>query len=424
MVLQRWARARLATKLFLSYLLVVLVGVVTLFVAVSLFAPSFFGASMQSMMQGGDMGGMMGTGNGGNGAQPLTTTADALDAAFRAAMMQALLLAAVLATVAAIGLSLFVSRQIAEPVRRLAAATRRIGAGRYAERVAVPTADSGDELGELAASFNAMAVSLEDTERHRLELVGDVAHELRTPIATLQGYLEGLLDGVVTPSPDTWAKLHTEAGRLRRLVDDLQELSRAEARQIAILPKPVAPETIVEAAVDRVGPQFAEKGVALTVALPTVPRTVSVASVSNSLTFASPTSATSTTGSATTAGALPRVLADPDRAVQVLSNLLTNALRYTPVGGQVTVSATAEERGRNVAFQVSDTGIGIAPSALPHVFERFYRVDKSRSRALGGSGIGLTIAKALVEAMGGQISAESAGVGQGSRFAFTLPIAR
>jgi signal transduction histidine kinase len=420
----------LATKLFLSYLLVVLVGVVTLFVAVSLVAPSLFGASMQSMMQGGDMVGMMGTGSGGNGGQPLTTTADALNAAFRAALMQALLLAAVLATVAAIGLSLFVSRQIAEPVRRLAAATRRIGAGRYAERVAVPTADSGDELGELAASFNAMAASLEGTERHRLELVGDVAHELRTPIATLQGYLEGLLDGVVTPSPDTWAKLHTETGRLRRLVDDLQELSRAEAHQIAILPKSVAPEAIVEAAVDRVDPQFAEKGLALTVALPIILRTssaasaASAASVPSSPTFARTARTARTAGTSGSAGALPLVLADTDRAVQVLSNLLTNALRYTPVGGQVTVSATVEERGRYVAFQVSDTGIGIARDALPHVFERFYRVDKSRSRALGGSGIGLTIARALVEAMGGQISAESAGLDHGCVFTFTLPIAR
>jgi signal transduction histidine kinase len=253
----------LATKLFLSYLLVVLVGVATLFVAVSLIAPSFFGTYMAGMMQSmtDQMNGMM-----GNSTAPLSTTSAALDAAFRAALMRALLVATLLATLAAIGLSLFVSRQIAQPVGRLAAATRRIGSGHYAERVAVSPPDSGDELGELAASFNDMAASLEDTERHRLVLVGDVAHELRTPIATLQGYLEGLLDGVVTPSDETWAKLHTEAGRLRRLVDDLQELSRAEARQIPLTPKPVAPETIVEAAVGRVGPQFTEKGLSLVVA--------------------------------------------------------------------------------------------------------------------------------------------------------------
>jgi histidine kinase len=395
----RWARAKLATKLFLSYLLIVLVGVATLFVAVTLIAPDFFGSYMYGMMQGqgGGMmngGGMMGN---GNGSAPLTTTGDALDAAFRASLLRALLLAAALATLTAIGLSAFVSHQIAQPVRRLATATHRIGAGHYAERVTVPPADRGDELGELADSFNEMAASLERTERHRLELVGDVAHELRTPIATLEGYLEGLLDGVVTSSAETWAMLHTEAGRLRRLVDDLQELSRAEARQIPLTLKPVAPETIVEAAVGRLGPQFEEKGLTLAVKLPGP-------------------------GQGPGRGGLPRVRADADRAVQVLSNLLTNALRYTPAGGRVEVSGARQ--GNYVALRVSDSGIGIAPEALPQVFERFYRADKSRSRALGGSGIGLTIAKALVEAMGGALTVQSPGPNQGSTFTFTLPVAR
>ena len=381
---QRWARARLATKLFFSYLLVVLVGVATLFVAVTFIAPNFFSAYMNSMMSGGSMGGMMENGDGS-----LTLTSASLDAAFNTSLMRALLVATLLATLTAIGLSLFVSRQIAQPVRRLVAATRRIGAGHYAERVAVPAADAEDELGDLAAGFNDMAASLESTERRRLELVGDIAHELRTPIATLQGYLEGLLDGVVTPSEETWAKLHTESGRLRRLVDDLQELSRAEARQIPIVAKPVAPDEVVEAAVGRVGPQFAEKGLVLTVITPR---------------------------------ALPRVRADFDRAVQILSNLLTNALRYTPAGGHAEVSVM--EQGRYVAFRVSDTGIGMTSDALSHVFERFYRADKSRSRALGGSGIGLTIAKALVETMGGQITAQSPGPDLGSVFTFTLPVAR
>jgi two-component system sensor histidine kinase BaeS len=387
-VLQRWARARLASKLFLSYLLVVLVGVVTLFVAVSLIAPSFFGSYMRDMMQSGTMG-QLGSGMMGNGDLPLTTTGGALDTAFRASLLRALLLAALLATLAAVGVSAYVSRQIAQPVRRLAAATRRIGAGHYVERVAVPATDSGDEVGELAASFNEMAASLENTERRRLELVGNVAHELRTPIATLEGYLEGLLDGVVTPSADTWATLHTEAGRLRRLVDDLQELSRAEARQLPIAPISVAPASIVEEVADRLRPAFAEKGLALSVAVP---------------------------------DSLPHVYADPGRAVQVLSNLLTNALRYTPASGHAEVSAIRQ--GAHIAFRVTDTGIGIAADALPHVFERFYRADKSRARMLGGSGIGLTIARALTEAMGGQITAESAGIGQGSAFSFTLPIAR
>ena len=386
-MVQRWARARLVTKLFISYLLVVLVGMATIFVAVSLIAPDFFGGYTHGMMQGGAGGSMGVMMNGGD--TPLNTTSNALNAAFRGALMRALFVSTLLATLAAIALSLFVASQIAQPVRRLATAVRRIGAGHYAERVAIPPLDEGDELGELATSVNSMAATLEQTERRRLELVGDVAHELRTPLATLQGYLEGLLDGVVAPSEETWATMHTEAGRLRRLVDDLQELSRAEARQIAIVPRPIAPNAIVEAAVGRLGPLFAEKGLKLSVEVPQ---------------------------------SLPFVLADPDRAIQVLSNVLTNALRYTDASGRVDITATSQ--GGYVAFRVSDTGVGISREALPHIFERFYRADKSRSRALGGSGVGLTIARALVEAMGGKMTAESPGTDQGSVFTFTLPVAR
>ncbi len=376
----RRLRANLGIKLFLSYLCVVLVGVVAFFIVASNLAPTFFNQSMQSMMGGQGAGGMMG------GAFP---SSQSLDDAFRAALMRALLLAAALATGVALALSVFVAGQIMGPLRRILSATRRIGSGHYAERVQIPRANAGDELGQLAQSFNQMAASLEQTERRRLELVGDIAHELRTPITTLQGYLEGLLDGVVESSPETWAKLHTEAGRLRRLVDDLQELSRAEARQIPLSIRPVPAAAIVQTAVERLRPQFEEKGLTLTTSLPDAPLDV---------------------------------LADQDRAVQVLTNLLSNALRYTPAPGAVSVSLVS--RGSSAAFQVADTGIGLAPQDLERLFERFYRVDKSRSRALGGSGIGLTIARALTEAMGGRIMAESLGPGHGSTFTFTLPLAR
>ncbi len=385
----RWANVGLRTKLFISYLAVVLIGVATIFVIMTAFAPDFFLTSMQSMMSGsgGGMGsGMMG-GSGGQGPSGSEVTAS-LDAAFRQALMQGLLLSTVLATASALVLSFFVARQIARPVQRMLTATQRIGSGHYAERVVVPVANTGDELGQLAASFNDMAGALEQTERRRVELVGDVAHELRTPITTLTGYLEGLLDGVVEPSPATWAKLHTESLRLRRLVDDLQELSRAEARQIPLHITPTSPESILSAAQERVASQFAEKGLDLHI---------------------------------TSARDLPAVSADTDRAVQVLTNLLTNALRYTPTPGRVEVSVTRV--GNMLAFRVRDTGVGIAPENMSRVFERFYRVEKSRTRALGGSGIGLTIAKALIEAMHGAIRVESAGLDQGSAFTFTLPIA-
>jgi signal transduction histidine kinase len=372
----RWLRANLRVKLFLSYLLTVLVGIVTLFIAAQLVAPSFFASHMARMMGGRTM-------MGG-----VAMADDALNSAFREALLQALLVAGAAATLVALLVSLFVAQQIARPVQRMLAATRRIAAGHYAERVPIEPDTAGDEIGQLAESFNDMAVSLEQTERRRLDLIGDISHELRTPIATMEGYLEGLLDGVIEPSAQTWGLLHDEAGRLRRLVEDLQELSRAEARQITLAVHPVSPATIVARTLDRLRLQFEEKGLTLRSNVPS---------------------------------ALPPVAADEDRAVQVLSNLLTNALRYTPAPGDVTLTLT--RTGDAVSFAVADTGIGFAPDQAPHLFERFYRVDKSRSRALGGSGIGLTIARALVEAMHGHISATSAGPGRGSTFAFTLPLA-
>jgi signal transduction histidine kinase len=383
-----WANASLRTKLFVSYLLVILIGMVTVFIVMSLVAPQFFLTSMNAMMSGANMGGMMGRGTTGGPSADLTA---ALDAAFRQATTQGLLVSGALATLCALALSYFIARQIAQPIQRMVTVTQRIGSGRYAERIVPPAADTGDDLGRLATSFNAMADALEQTERRRLELVGDVAHELRTPLATLTGYLEGLLDGVVASTPETWAKLHTESLRLSRLVDDLQELSRAEARQLPLHLTRVMPSAIVTAACERVTPLAADKGLALDAPTPA------------------------------DLAALPAVMADPDRATQALTNLLTNAVRYTSAPGHIDVSVTQQVGA--LAFSVRDTGIGIAPADLPHLFERFYRVDKSRARALGGSGIGLTIAQALITAMGGSLRAESAGLGKGSAFTFTLPLA-
>ena len=371
----------LAARLFLSYLAIVVAGLATMLVVVELAAPAAFSAHMGAMSSAGMPG--------------AAARAQELDAelarAFRAAMGQAMAVAAGAALVAAIGASLFVAARVAGPIGRLATASRRIAAGHFAERVAVEGGVA--EVAGLAASFNEMAAALEAAERRRLELVGDVAHEMRTPIATLEGYLEGLLDGMVEPDPETWAKLHAEAGRLRRLVNDLQELSRAEAGQIPLRQRPVDPADVARAAADRLAGSIEEQG--LTFALDAPP-------------------------------GLPPVLADPDRAVQILTNLLTNALRYTPAPGRITLALRAE--GDAVRFAVADTGVGIATEDLARVFERFYRVDKSRGRAPGapwtGSGIGLTIARALVEAMGGRIWAESPGLGRGATFSVTLPVAR
>jgi signal transduction histidine kinase len=365
--------ASLRVKLLLAHLLVIGIGVGTLFAVTLALAPTLFDRTMGAMMGPGMGQGMM------PGLEQTITQA------FQAAMLEALLISGAAGVLAAVAVSLFVSGRILTPLTRLLAASRRIAAGHYAERVPVQTAD---ELGALATQFNTMAGELEVTERRRVALIGDVAHELRTPLATIEGYTEGLLDGVVAPGAETWALLHDEAARLRRLVQDLQDLSRAEAHQLALHPRPVDPAIVATQAVARLAAQFTDQGVLLTNAVPP---------------------------------GLPAVQADPDRVLQVLINLLGNALRYTPAGGQVRLSAAPQ--GAAVVFAVADTGSGIAPDHLPHLFERFYRVDKARSRALGGSGIGLTIAQAIVEAHGGQIAAASPGLGQGATFSFTLPIA-
>ncbi|MHB1133218.1 MAG: sensor histidine kinase [Chloroflexota bacterium] len=377
-------RRPLHTKLFASYLVVVVVGAVTLLLVMLLVTPLIYARALEASMMG-----MMGSSAGGMGAMMAgmnQATQEAVNQVFRETVFYSLVVSAVTSLGAAVLASLFVSRRLVRPIQQLSAASQRIAAGHYAERVEQA---SGDEVESLAYSFNQMAASLEETERRRLTLIADVAHELRTPLASIEGYAEGLLDGVVEPAPETFALLHTEADRLRRLVDDLQELSRAEARQLPLQAKPVPPERLLRTVAERLAPQFADKGVEL-----------QVGPASN----------------------LPAVLADEGRALQVLTNLLSNALRYTAPGGRVAVAA--RRRGEAVAFEVVDTGVGIAAEHLPHLFERFYRADRSRSRSAGGSGIGLTIAKHLVEAQGGTIEARSAGIGLGSTFVFTLPLAR
>ena len=373
-------RSNLRLKLLAAHMLVVAVGAATLFLAVALIGPALFdrlmvevtGPSLRAL------------------GHEMTPAADAamkrLTAdAFREAIIVALGWAGAAALIAAIAVSLFVSGRIAAPVRHMTEAARRIAAGRYGERV---PAGEPDDLGDLAASFNEMAGALEADEQRRLELIGNVAHELRTPVATLQGYIEGIVDGVVEPSDETWALLLSEAGRLRRLIEDLQELSRAEAKQISLSIHPADPRALVQSAVWILRSRFEEKQIDLKSSIPVE---------------------------------LPLVMADDERAVQVLTNLLGNALRYSTPPGEVELSARPLER--EVLFQVRDTGAGISQEHLPHIFERFYRVDKARTRAAGGSGIGLTIARSLVEAMGGRMWAESPGLGKGSTFSFTLPLA-
>lgn len=287
-----------------------------------------------------------------------------------------------IATLAAILISVFVSNRITAPLRTMAAGSQQIATGDYGIRV---RGTETDEIGELANNFNTMAAALEETEQRRVQMIGDIAHELRTPLTTLRGNVERLLDGFVDPSPELWAQLHGETARLSRLVDDLQDLSRVESGQLSLSVEPIEPHRLIETAIARLCPQYTDKGVEI---------------------------------QQESGAELPNFAADEDRAIQVLTNLLSNALRYTPTGGSVTVSARAT--ADMVMFEVRDTGVGIPAEHLPHIF---YWVGRARSSALGGSGIGLSIAKALIEAQGGRIWAESAGQNQGRTFSVTLPLA-
>lgn len=368
-----WLRRSLGWKLLISYLVVITVGMVTLALAAESAIPTAFNRHMAGMQM------MMGSQMG------MQTMASDLFTNFRMAFTEALLWATSLAIVSAMIVSIFVTRRVATPVRHLTQASRHIADGHYDERV---PETSTDELGQLARSFNQMAAALAQTETMRRELIGNVAHELRTPLTNIKGYMEGLIDGVLPPEPETYQLVYHEADRLQRLVSDLQELSRVEAGTFELTLTRVPVAALIDQTAARLRPQFEEKGVALQISVP---------------------------------AGLPAVRVDEDRLGQVLLNLVGNALQYTPSGGLVTIAAKLH--GREIQILIQDSGLGISAEHLPHLFDRFYRVDKSRSRAGGGSGIGLTIARHLVEVHGGQIWATSDGPDQGSTFGFSLPVA-
>lgn len=294
-----------------------------------------------------------------------------------------LLWGALLAVAIALLFTFFLSRRISAPIKVLTLATRRLGQGDLSQRVEFK---DKSEVGELAQAFNSMADDLEHAEQLRRNMVADAAHELRTPLSNIRGYLEAICDGAITPDTATIHSLHEEVVLLSRLVDDLQELALTEAGALKLLPQAEDISELIGQAVARVRVQAVTKGVSASLDLPSK---------------------------------LPSVNIDSQRIRQVLLNLLENAIAHTENGGSIVV--TAETQDNWVKVSVTDTGEGIPAEDLPNIFERFYRVDKSRARATGGSGLGLTIAKGLVEAHGGKIEADSE-PGRGSRFTFTLPV--
>lgn len=295
-----------------------------------------------------------------------------------------LILAGVIAAAIALILARWLARGMTKPLRDMAQAAKKMATGDYGQRVETR---SRDEVGQLADAFNRMSSELASVEQLRRDLVGNVSHELKTPISALRAHLENVLDGVEAPDPQTLQVMLQQSDRLSALVDQLLELSRLESGDLLLEQVPLALEPLVSEVVSEVGVARGSMGVDVQ---NEVPRDLAM------------------------------VWADPGRVHQVLFNLLDNAVRFTPPGGDVKVSAR-RVNGR-CEVRVTDTGPGIAAEHLPKVFERFYRVDPARSREGGGTGIGLAIARSVVEAHGGQIRADSE-VGKGSVFTFDLPVA-
>jgi len=358
---------RIRWRLLAANLVVAAAGVATVAAGVWLTAPAAFDNAM------GMGGGMMG-GTGGM-MDPV------LRSAFGDAVGTALLLGLVAATAVAVLLAVLLATFIARPLSGLASASRRVARGDYTPRV--PPA--AGELGELAASFNEMAAALGETERRRLDLIGDVAHELRTPITSVRGYVEGLEAGVFEAGPEAWRVLDEETARLARLVDDLSTLWRAESHDLRLELEALDGPTLLAETLERHRPLATDRSVELALG-PVAP---------------------------------VAVRADRTRIGQVLDNVVANAIRYTPAGGHVVLALATDATAAVVS--VRDDGPGLTPEQAARVFERFYRTDGSRSREAGGSGLGLAITHSLVEAMGGTIAVASEGLGRGTTFTVRLP---
>ena len=360
--------------------------------------------------------GIIGAGIGGigeppDGEPPLTQFAEAVN--------NSLTLSGLAAGAVGVLLVLALSRRTLGSVGRLTAAARALGQGDLTQRVAVK---GRDEIAELGHAFNAMADALEDAQRQRRSLVSDVAHELRTPLANIQGHIEAMQDGLLQPDAATLDTLHRQALYLSRLVSDLRLLAETESSELQLIRQPESLPDIVARVAASFRPRAEADGVSL-------------------ITATDDDGDNDNDGGANgdADGPLPRLNIDRVRIEQVVGNLIDNAIRHTPAGGRVSISISrhpapdgdGEGAGNSnrkgdggapagLRVTVSDTGSGIPPDALPYVFDRLYRVDPSRDRSTGGAGLGLTIAKQLVAAHGGRVWAESA-PGAGSRFGFDLP---
>lgn len=362
--------SRLAGRLMTAQILVIAVGSLTLAAATLLVAPGLFHRHLA---------------HAGVDSPQVRKHAEE---AFASSFAISLTIATVAALATAGLVSWFLVRRVAHPVEELALAADAVAAGNY--RVAIPTADFSSELQRLSEAFAHMASRLGDTDAARSRLMSDLAHELRTPLATLEAFIDGIEDGVVPDTAESRETMRSQVARLRRLATDLRETAAAEEHALGIVLAPCNAADIADAAVAAARPRYQAKTVQLKLVLAAVPCPLR---------------------------------ADQERLQQVLANLLDNALRHTPSGGHVELAVTGD--ARQVRFLIRDDGEGLPPDQLEAVFGRFHRADPARVLTDGGgSGLGLTIARAIVSDHGGTLTAGSAGPGRGTTFTVTLPTAK
>ena len=359
----------LGARLFISHLLVMMVGLGSFTIIAKVSSPRMFVLRLEQLEK--------------RGIFTVRSARTYLVEGFQNAWNRSAILSVVVGASAAGGVSYISSKRITKPVKQMKYITQKFAAGDLDERVPESVVP---ELNQLGVSFNSMANSLSNVEQRRRELISDLTHELRTPLTVVRGYLEELADDRIDGTPELYLRLIRETRRLERLIRDLQELSKAEAGYLSIDPQPINLYPLLKSLVDRFDDQLMEEGPMLKLSFPLD---------------------------------IPTALCDRDRTEQILVNLLGNAIRYTETGSIV---VKAEKKHRLIWISVTDTGVGIAKEDLPFVFERFWRADPSRASHSGGTGIGLAIARRLVELQGGTIDVESE-VGKGSTFRFSLPVA-
>jgi len=380
MSLKRYIQSHLNLKLFIAFFIVIIVGAIVLITAVEFIMPSAFEAHLDFMQAA---------------LQDPSKTEQALNddlfASFRSAVYSAMKFAIPSSLIAAVIISLSFSGQILSQIQKMLRVSKKISEGKFNERITLPgnlSPDDMDELHQLSVGFNQMTEKLEKNEEIRKQLIGDVSHELRTPLAFIKASIEGIVDGIIPSSPQSFLEIQEEIDRLARLVNDLQELSIIEAGTYTLNKKSVLIQDLLSPLINQMQPRFKKKKIKFQFDFER---------------------------------GIPKIEVDIDRIKQVFTNILSNAVRFTPENRTIRVNIALTEDDY-VQTVVSDSGIGIPNEQLLKIFTRFYRVDKSRSRASGGSGIGLTIAKQLVEAHGGKIWAESPGLNKGTKIIFTLPV--